>query len=112
MAMDGAILDLHVRTTLESPGRSFALDACLRSATQRTALVGASGSGKSTVLMAIAGLAPGVHGHVRVAGRTLLDTAQGIVLPARDALPVVHWLADDALRRPARLVTVPDDWRR
>lgn len=84
MAMDGAILDLHVRTTLESPGRSFALDACLRSATQRTALVGASGSGKSTVLMAIAGLAPGVHGHVRVAGRTLLDTDRGIDLPASE----------------------------
>ena len=78
-----AVLDLHVRTTLHSPGRSFVLDARLVSQTARTALIGASGSGKSTVLMAIAGLAPQVLGHVRVAGRALLDTDQGIDLPAR-----------------------------
>jgi hypothetical protein len=34
-----------------------------------------------------------------------------VVLPERDALPVVRWLAEDVLRRPARIVTVPDDWR-
>ncbi|WP_159916934.1 ABC transporter ATP-binding protein [Pantoea sp. 18069] len=77
------VLDLHVQTTLESPGRSFVLDARLVSQTARTALIGASGSGKSTVLMAIAGLAPQVQGHVRVAGKTLLDTANAIDLPAR-----------------------------
>jgi len=79
-----AVLDLHVQTTLHSPGRSFALDARFVSQTARTALIGASGSGKSTVLMAIAGLAPQVRGHVRVAGRALLDTANGIDLPARE----------------------------
>lgn len=78
------VLDLHVQTTLRSPGRSFVLDARFTSHTARTALVGASGSGKSTVLMAIAGLAQQVQGHVRVAGRTLLDTRQAIDLPARD----------------------------
>lgn len=35
-----------------------------------------------------------------------------VVLPERDALPVVRWTAERALRRPARVVTVPDDWRR
>ncbi len=79
-----AVLDLHVQTTLHSPGRSFVLDARFVSQTARTALIGASGSGKSTVLMAIAGLAPQVRGHVRVAGRALLDTANGIDLPARE----------------------------
>jgi len=78
------VLDLHVQTTLESPGRSFALDARFTSNTARTALIGASGSGKSTVLMAIAGLTPHVRGHVCIAGKTLLDTEQSINLPARD----------------------------
>lgn len=78
------VLDIHVQTTLESPGRSFVLDAQFISNTSRTALIGASGSGKSTVLMAIAGLAQHARGHVRVAGRTLLDTAHGVNLPARD----------------------------
>ena len=35
------------------------------------------------ILMAIAGLAAHAHGHVRVNGRTLLDTANGIDLPTR-----------------------------
>jgi molybdate transport system ATP-binding protein len=78
------ILDIHVQTTLESPGRSFVLDARFVSTTARTALIGASGSGKSTVLMAIAGLAPHARGHVRVAGTTLLDTAQAVDRPARE----------------------------
>jgi len=78
------VLDLHLRTTLHSPGRSFVLDARFASQTARTALIGASGSGKSTVLMAIAGLVPHVLGHVRVAGRALLDTAEAIDLPARE----------------------------
>ncbi|MGJ7543452.1 ATP-binding cassette domain-containing protein [Variovorax sp. LT1R16] len=77
------VLDIHVQTLLESPGRRFELDARFTSTTRRTALIGASGSGKSTVLMAIAGLAPHARGHVRVAGETLLDSAQGIDLPTR-----------------------------
>ncbi|MBB1601637.1 ABC transporter ATP-binding protein [Variovorax sp. UMC13] len=77
------VLDIHVQTLLESPGRRFELDARFTSTTLRTALIGASGSGKSTVLMAIAGLAPPARGHVRVAGEALLDSAHGIDLPAR-----------------------------
>lgn len=78
------VLDLHVQATLASPGRTFTLDARFSSTAARTALIGASGSGKSTVLMAIAGLAPHARGHVRVAGRTLLDSANGIDLPTRE----------------------------
>lgn len=47
------------------------------------ALVGPSGAGKTTVLRAVAGLAPVGHGHVRCAGETWLDTAAGLCLPAR-----------------------------
>ena len=45
-----------------------------------TALCGQSGAGKSSVLAAIAGLLRPDHGHVVVAGKTLLDTAAGIDL--------------------------------
>jgi molybdate transport system ATP-binding protein len=78
------VLDIDVRLSLASGGRRFDLDAAFVSAAARTALVGASGSGKSTVLMAIAGLLPYASGHVRVGARTLLDTARGIDLPARE----------------------------
>jgi molybdate transport system ATP-binding protein len=77
------MLDIHIRATLRSPERQFALDVAFRSEARRTALLGPSGSGKSTVLQVIAGLLPGAQGHVRVDGQTLLDSAQGIHLPAR-----------------------------
>ena len=78
------VLDIRVQATLESPGRRFTLDVRFVSTVSRTALLGASGSGKSTVLMAIAGLLPRVQGHVFVAGNALLDTAQSIDVPARE----------------------------
>ncbi len=78
------VLDIHVRLALQSTGRHFALDAQFTSTAARTALMGASGSGKSTVLMAVAGLAPLARGHVRVGTHTLLDSARHIDLPARE----------------------------
>ena len=76
-------LDVDVQLTLRSPERIFALHARFTATAQRTALMGASGSGKSTVLLAIAGLAPSVSGHVRLGAHSLLDTRLGIDLPAR-----------------------------
>lgn len=49
-----------------------------------TALVGPSGHGKTSLLLAIAGLVRPVAGHVRVGGRTLFDAAAGIDVAARD----------------------------
>ncbi|RYF83311.1 MAG: ATP-binding cassette domain-containing protein [Comamonadaceae bacterium] len=77
------MLDLHVRLALRAGDRHFDLDAAFQSDASRTALLGASGSGKSTLLQAVAGLLPGARGHVRVQGRTLLDSAGPIDLPAR-----------------------------
>ncbi|HYP84573.1 ABC transporter ATP-binding protein [Variovorax sp.] len=77
-------IDIQVALALNSPDRRFEVDVALRSSSARTALLGPSGAGKSTVLQAIAGLLPGVHGHVRVDGTTLLDSARGIDLPARE----------------------------
>lgn len=48
-----------------------------------TALVGASGGGKTSALLAIAGLVRPLAGHIRVGGRTLFDAAAGIDVPAR-----------------------------
>ncbi len=49
-----------------------------------TALVGPSGQGKTSLLLAIAGLVRPLAGHVRVNGRTLFDAAAGIDLQPRD----------------------------
>ena len=79
-----SMLDLHLHLTLQSEDRHFDLDVALRSDSPRTALLGPSGAGKSTVLLAIAGLIAHAHGHIRVGATTLLDSAQGIDLPARE----------------------------
>ena len=79
-----AVLDIQLQTVLRSPERQFVLDVCFQSAHQRTALMGPSGAGMSTVLLAMAGLLPHTTGHVHVGGSTLLDTTQGIDLPARE----------------------------
>ncbi len=78
-----AALDVDLRLTLRTAERVFELQARFTATTHRTALMGASGSGKSTALMAIAGLAPTVRGHVRLGTHALLDSARGIDLPAR-----------------------------
>lgn len=48
------------------------------------ALVGASGSGKTTVLHAVSGLLRPLRGHIAVGGRTLFDRDLKIDLPVRD----------------------------
>ncbi|TZF91337.1 ATP-binding cassette domain-containing protein [Cognatilysobacter lacus] len=48
------------------------------------ALVGASGSGKTSVLHAVAGLLRPARGHIAIAGETLFDAARGVdVAPHR-----------------------------
>jgi molybdate transport system ATP-binding protein len=47
-----------------------------------TALFGPSGAGKSTVIQAIAGLLPHAEGRVLLNGRTLLDSAARVRMPA------------------------------
>ena len=49
-----------------------------------TALVGPSGHGKTSLLLAVAGLVRPVGGHIHVGGRTLFDAAAGIDVPARN----------------------------
>lgn len=63
------------------PRSSFTLDAAFASNARLTALFGASGSGKSTVLNMIAGLQKPARGRIAIDGMTLLDTEKRISLP-------------------------------
>lgn len=68
---------------IELRGRlgGLALDVCFEAGDGPTILVGPNGAGKTTVLRAIAGADAGLRGHVRLGGRTLLDTTRGVDLP-------------------------------
>lgn len=72
-------IDLHLRNDAPIP-LDFSL-AVGRGATM--ALVGPSGAGKTSILRCIAGLLMPQAGHIRCHGRTWLDSAAGIDLPAR-----------------------------
>ncbi|MEO6361768.1 MAG: ATP-binding cassette domain-containing protein [Caldimonas sp.] len=74
--------DIAIRTSVGDSRQSFDLDVAVRSDAQRVVLFGPSGAGKSLTLRAIAGLLAVEAGHVRIAGRTLLDSAAGVDVPA------------------------------
>ncbi|WP_413990393.1 molybdenum ABC transporter ATP-binding protein [Labrys okinawensis] len=58
----------------------FSLEAAFTADSGITALFGRSGSGKTTVLNAVAGLLRPDRGHIRLNGDTLFDAAGGIFL--------------------------------
>lgn len=60
----------------------FTLDAAFESKGRLTAIFGASGSGKTSLVNVIAGLVKPDHGHVSVDGKALLDTDAGIFISA------------------------------
>lgn len=70
-------LSVHLQQTL----KGFTLDASFDAPAGVTALFGASGSGKTSVIDAVAGLNPTATGHVSVADNILMDTDKGIYLP-------------------------------
>jgi molybdate transport system ATP-binding protein len=59
----------------------FALDAAFEAPKGITVLFGRSGSGKTTVVNAVAGLLKPQTGRIAVDGHVLLDTAQRVFLP-------------------------------
>jgi molybdate transport system ATP-binding protein len=58
------------------------LDVAFRSDARTLALFGHSGAGKTSVLNAIAGLLTPASGRIAIDGELLLDTRQGVHLPA------------------------------
>jgi len=73
---DGLEVALHHRLG------DFTIDIAFRTGGGATALFGPSGSGKTTVLHAIAGLLRPERGRIVFDGRVMLDTAEGIFVPA------------------------------
>src|SRR5438067_2479193 len=61
----------------------FTLDAAFASGGGLAALFGRSGSGKTSLVNAIAGLIRPTRGHVVVDGEVLTDTAAGVFVPPR-----------------------------
>lgn len=72
-------MTLSVALSHAFPG--FALDVAFEAPPGLTALFGRSGSGKTTVVNAVAGLLRPDRGRISVDGRVLCDTAAGLWLP-------------------------------
>ena len=70
------VVDVHERLG------AFSLDAAFEAEGRLTALFGHSGSGKTTLVNLIAGLRRPGAGRIAVDGRTLVDTAAGVFVPA------------------------------
>ncbi len=74
-------IEMDLKLSLTEPGRRFELQlAASLPGSGITAIYGDSGCGKTTLLRCLAGLQPGVQGHLRVHGETWLDA--GTNLPA------------------------------
>jgi len=70
------VVDVHERLG------AFSLDAAFETEGRLTALFGHSGSGKTTLVNLIAGLRRPGAGRIAVDGRTLVDTAARVFVPA------------------------------
>ena len=72
--------DIAIEKTLRSDAHHFSLNIRLHSASDKLIIIGPSGSGKSLMLKAIAGLLTPERGHIRLHNRCLFDHQQGINL--------------------------------
>jgi molybdate transport system ATP-binding protein len=77
------MIEVEIRKTLASNGRSFSLSVAFSSDDNAVVLFGPSGSGKTLTLQSIAGLVRPDSGRIAVKGRVLFDAAAGIDLPPR-----------------------------
>ena len=76
-------LRVDIEKTLRSRDREFHLHAAFSSSDDLTVIFGASGSGKSLTIQAIAGLVTPERGKITVADRVLYDHEQEVNLLAR-----------------------------
>ncbi|SMR81427.1 molybdate transport system ATP-binding protein [Aliiroseovarius halocynthiae] len=73
---------LSIALRAQRPG--FDLDVDFTAPAGLTVLFGASGSGKTSIVDAVAGLTRDVSGRIAVGDQVLLDSTQGICLPAHE----------------------------
>ena len=73
-------LDIDIRKIMRSEKNTFELATRFTSTSQRIVILGPSGSGKSLMLKAIAGLVTPDAGHIRLGGATLFERGAGIDL--------------------------------
>jgi molybdate transport system ATP-binding protein len=79
-----SVLEARIRRLLGSLRRQrFSLDVDFSAPSGVTVIFGPSGSGKTSILQCIAGLLRPDAGFIRVAGQTLLDSANGVDVPAQ-----------------------------
>ena len=71
-----------LRVSLHHDFGGFRLDAAFEAPPGVTALFGRSGSGKTTIVNAVAGLLRPDRGRISLGGAVLLDTDRGVALPA------------------------------
>jgi len=83
---------------LRLPLAHFVLELEVSSQARALGIFGASGAGKTSLLEVLAGWRAPERGHVRIAGRTLLDPAQGIALPPEQR--AAGYVPQDALLFP------------
>lgn len=74
---------MTLSVSLRHEFEGLALDAAFEAPPGVTVLFGRSGSGKTTIVNAVAGLLRPREGRIAVDGETLLDTARGVWLPPR-----------------------------
>ncbi len=75
---------MTIDTAIQLQLGDFSREVIFAATAPITALIAPSGAGKTSTLLAIAGLLRPQSGHIRVAGRTLFDSAAGVDVPARD----------------------------
>ncbi|MDE1950647.1 MAG: ATP-binding cassette domain-containing protein, partial [Burkholderiales bacterium] len=74
------IWDIAVERRLQHGDSRFDLEVAFASDVRRLALFGPSGAGKTKTIEIMAGIVRAERGHVRVAGRTLYDSAAAVDL--------------------------------
>ncbi|MCH8813100.1 MAG: ATP-binding cassette domain-containing protein [Gemmatimonadetes bacterium] len=94
VGLEAGSLHVQVRMTLDA----IDLDVDWRPECDHVAILGPSGSGKSSLLRALAGLEPNAQGRVVFGDEVWLDSDSGVNMPAWERR--VGWVPQDALLFP------------